>query len=446
MGKIIVPIKGMHCRSCELLLEDKLGEIPGVSHVRVSQRKGEALVTVGDAPPSDAALCAVVESAGYRVGRDGRTTWLSRDTRDYRNFALAALILAAFYLIIRAIGLTKIGLPTGVATPALALVVGLVAGVSTCAALVGGLVMALAARHAEVHPEATGWQKFRPHLWFNLGRVAGFAVFGAVLGAAGGFLKLSPGAIAVLMIIVGVVMTLLGLKLVGLSPRLAEWTITLPTSLARLFGSNESTEYRPLTAVVSGALTFFLPCGFTQAMQVAAIGSASPASGALIMSAFALGTAPALLGIGGLTAALKGRATRLFSAVIGLGVLVFGIYNISNGFAAAGFRWPSPTAPTSAQVSAGQPIEDGYQVIRMNETSRGYSPNSFTVKAGVPVRWIVNVNNPYTCAASLAVPVLGRSFDLHAGENVIEFTPPDSGTVPFSCSMGMYRGLINVVP
>ena len=30
------------------------------------------------------------------------------------------------------------------------------------------------------------------------------------------------------------------------------------------------------------------------------------------------------------------------------------------------------------------------------------------------------------------------------GENVITFTPTKAGPIPFSCSMGMYRGVINV--
>ncbi|NCP77121.1 sulfite exporter TauE/SafE family protein [bacterium] len=47
-----------------------------------------------------------------------------------------------------------------------------------------------------------------------------------------------------------------------------------------------------MTALGSGALTFFLPCGFTLAMQAYAITTGSFITGALTMMAFALGTAP----------------------------------------------------------------------------------------------------------------------------------------------------------
>jgi copper chaperone CopZ len=47
MGKIIVPIRGMHCKSCEILIEDRIKNIAGVKHVEVSYSKGKALVTYG---------------------------------------------------------------------------------------------------------------------------------------------------------------------------------------------------------------------------------------------------------------------------------------------------------------------------------------------------------------------------------------------------------------
>lgn len=58
------------------------------------------------------------------------------------------------------------------------------------------------------------------------------------------------------------------------------------------------TATNPYLAPVVGALTFFLPCGFTQSMQLLALGSGSPVQGGIIMAAFALGTLPVLLAVG----------------------------------------------------------------------------------------------------------------------------------------------------
>ena len=71
-------------------------------------------------------------------------------------------------------------------------VLGLVAATSTCLAVAGGLLLAVANKHAEKYPHATGWQKFKPHIYFNIGRVAGYTILGALVGALGSFLTLSP--------------------------------------------------------------------------------------------------------------------------------------------------------------------------------------------------------------------------------------------------------------
>ncbi|KKQ40096.1 MAG: Heavy metal transport/detoxification protein [Candidatus Moranbacteria bacterium GW2011_GWC2_37_73] len=81
----------------------------------------------------------------------------------------------------------------------------------------------------------------------------------------------------------------------------------------------------------------------------------------------------------------------------------------------------------------------------MKEIASGYSPNKFTIKKGVPVKWVIDAQAPYSCASSLVVSSLKIQKTLKAGENVIEFTPKETGKIPFSCSMGMYTGAFTVV-
>jgi plastocyanin domain-containing protein len=81
----------------------------------------------------------------------------------------------------------------------------------------------------------------------------------------------------------------------------------------------------------------------------------------------------------------------------------------------------------------------------MNVTGRGYSPNAFTVRQGIPVKWVITSDGSYSCANYLVSPKLGVRQALQSGENVITFTPTEAGRIPFSCSMGMYRGAFTVV-
>ena len=75
-----------------------------------------------------------------------------------------------------------------------------------------------------------------------------------------------------------------------------------------------------------------------------------------------------------------------------------------------------------------------------------YDPDILTVKAGIPVRWEIDGVNVAGCISYLQSSKLGIGIQLKQGPNVVEFTPKKPGTYSFSCSMGMFRGTINVIP
>ena len=425
-------ISGMHCKSCEILVEDQLKKIPNIVAVKANQKTGQVTLSYNGTEPSNEKIAEEVKNSGYQMGKDGLLPWISIDYRDYRDLLIAVgvLILA----ILTAIGLGVFNLnidasKTGLLT---ALLVGLVAGVSTCMALVGGLVLGLSSRHAELHPEATIGQKFMPNVYFNLGRIAGFGILGGLIGLIGTAFRMSGNTLGILTIIVGGVMIFLGLKLIEIFPALRNKTISLPSSLAKILGINRhDKKYSVRNSLTMGALTFFLPCGFTQAMQLYAISSGSFVTGGLVMMLFALGTAPGLLSVGGLTAIFKGKAARIFFMIAGLIVIILGVYNITNASQLISFR-----SVNNQQVeNVGKP-----QIVKMTQDASGYTPNVFTVKVGQKVRWVINSTNPFTCASSIIMREYNINRGLNKGENIIEFMPTRVGEFRFSCTMGMYTG------
>ena len=80
----------------------------------------------------------------------------------------------------------------------------------------------------------------------------------------------------------------------------------------------ETRRYSDRNAAVAGALTFFLPCGFTRTVQVFALSTGRPATAAAVVALFALGTLPGLLGLGGVTAFARGPAAQALFAVTGV--------------------------------------------------------------------------------------------------------------------------------
>lgn len=447
--KLVLEIKGMHCRSCEIVLEQNIGKVKGVREVKVNYKKGIAEIEA-EKTPSYSELESAVSKAGYTIGKQDKKGWISRNLEDYLELGAVAMILFVLYLSLKMFGFfgfdTQVGSAPGIIG---VLIIGLTAGISTCMALIGGLVLGISARHAEKHPEATAAQRFRPHMFFNAGRLISYVLFGGLIGLLGSVLQLSNTILGFLTLILSGVMLFMGLKLIGIFPRLENSSITLPKSISKLFGlHNEVKEYSHRGSFLVGALTFFVPCGFTQAMQLYAVSTGSFVQGAMIMGIFALGTMPGLLGIGGLTSVIKGAFARYFFRFAGVLVLVFTYFNFTSGMTVVQgmFSGDSGIQTAVTNIERGeQQNKPEKQVIEMTQSMGGYSPRQFTVKKGVPVVWKINSTSQFTCASYVGIPAYRIGKRLEPGENIIEFTPSEVGKVRFSCSMGMYSGIFNVV-
>ncbi|MGE5425902.1 MAG: sulfite exporter TauE/SafE family protein [Bacillota bacterium] len=444
-GNILkVKVSGLHCRSCEILSEEKLMQIPEVKSAKVSHLHREATIDFGDKQPNIEAVRQALRSAGYDLDEDsGHETPPEGKNKKWKDMGLAALIATVIFIAIRLSGLSGL---QGTSNPgnlsfAGIVVVGLVAGISTCMALVGGIVMAISADYSKRHPQASAGQKFLPHLYFNAGRIAGFFILGGLLGALGLAFKISISFSAWLTLLIGFLIAFIGLQVLDIFPALNRFSLTLPKRLGAAVKSKKE-DGRPAAALISGALSFFLPCGFTQSMQILALSSGSFIAGASIMSVFALGTAPGLLGIAGLMSAIKGRRKSLMLKTAGLVIIIFGLFNINNGYKLISLQ---TSAASTIQTESPAARKEQVQVIRMEQNGRGYTPTHLEVEAGRPVRWIINSTSPFSCASSLIVPALDISQHLKKGENVIEFTADKPGKIGFSCSMGMYRGYIDVI-
>ena len=448
MPTIELEIAGMTCRACETRVGKALGGVPGVVGARVSARRGRAVLRTSG-PVDRSRLARAVRSAGYELGAAERA-WLTRDRRVWRDVALATGVVGIVALLASAGGLLDAAAGAGglVQSGGLAVVVvlGLAAGFSTCMALVGGLVLAVAARFAEQHPDVTPGRRLRPHLAFNAGRIGGFALLGAATGALGGTLTLDARAVAILMVVVSVVMGALGLRLTAISPRLSAGGLALPAGVARALRLDRAADtYRDRTALLLGAGSFFLPCGFTQAVQVYALSTGSPGRAGVVMALFALGTTPGLLGLGGVTAVVRGAAAERFLRVAGVVVLAFAAVNVHGALIvlAPGLGSFGSQAPTA--LSDNVTLEGDVQVLRTTQVATGYEPASAAVYVDREVRWVID-SRALSCATSIHAPAIGLSQLLDLGENVFTFTPTTVGTITYTCAMGMYGGTIEVLP
>lgn len=446
---IVVPVKGMHCRSCEILVEEGLKNLKNVSSVEMSHKTGDAKIFYDNDAPNKNDIEKSIIKSGYSVGYDDKLSWVNHNKKDYQNLGIAFLILVVIYLILKSSGLTDINLSpnTNNLSWGFIILIGLVAGFSTCMALVGGLVLGLSTKFAASQNDLAASQKFIPHLFFGFGRIISFIIFGGILGVIGSVIKISSTVNGMMVILVGLVMIAMGLQLINLFPRFSNFKITLPKNIFKSLGINKTkNDYSNNGAMILGVLTFFLPCGFTQAMQLYAISTGSFWLGGLAMGLFALGTAPGLLSIGGITSIVRGSFKERFFKVAGLAVIFFGLINLGNGYTLVSLDSTKEVKPqTQVDFDPNVVLKNGVQIVNMTETNRGYSPNNFTIKNGIPVRFVINAQAPYSCASALIIPKYKIRAFLTAGENIVEFTPKETGTISFSCSMGMYTGSFKVI-
>lgn len=452
-GKTSVCIDGMTCRSCELTIERKWKKLDGVSDVAVNASTGKATLTHTGKAPTVAELQNALGEGTYIVSTNGTGRKTTRPSL-LQLVGLFALVLL-IGKILSGLGLLNANLSIGSGMSFGAIfVVGLVAASSSCIAVAGGLLLSSAAKFNERYGSSGPAGRMKPVALFVAGRIAGYAILGGLLGVVGKALSPSPIVTASITVIAALYMLVMGLEMLQIAPAwLKNLTPRMPKSLSNRVLDAEGKEH-PLAPFALGAATFFLPCGFTQALQLYALTTGSFATGALSLFAFALGTAPSLLALGWASSSLKGAAGRFFFKFSGALVVVLGLWNVQNGLAIAGYplRLPKISAPSATQAanpasaSDPVPVKDGKQIVKM-KVGAGYVPNHFTIRAGTPVRWEIDATNGAGCASVLVSRQLGIQKVLEqSASNVIEFTPNITGEVAFSCSMGMYRGSFTILP
>lgn len=337
--------RGMHCAACEVLIEKKLLEIPNIKSVDASTSNGQVVVEYDGEKPDISKLNDIFRKDNYTFF-DTSTAFSASNQYEASNksesktekpihatllgFSIAIGIVAVFLLLDR-MGISGLFNISSTSSLFAFFGFGLLAGLSSCAALVGGIVLSMSKQWQEIYAnETSGYKKFQPHAMFNIGRLLSYVILGGVLGLLGSRLQISFEFTALLVILISLLMIALALQMLGVKG-FRKFQFAMPKFITRGIANenNFRGKYMPL---IMGALTFFLPCGLTITAQTIALLSGSVIQGALIMGFFALGTAPVLLAIGlsSVTFSARPHWSATFSKVAGFLVLFFALYNMYN--------------------------------------------------------------------------------------------------------------------
>ena len=324
-------IHGMHCNACILLTESELIDLPNVTHV-TSNLKHHSVEVVGDF--GDKTLEQIAEELTIPLKQHGYTVSVEKQIKemkwaDFKTAIPIALGFAVLFVVLQKIGLVSL-VGGGNVTYGTAFVIGIIASLSTCMAVVGGLLLSMSATFAKEG------DKIRPQLMFHGGRIVSFFILGGVIGALGAVFTLSTSATFILSLIIGIVMLILGINLLDVFPWAKKFQPSMPKFIAT-HAHGVSKLNHTLTPVLVGIATFFLPCGFTQSMQLYTLTTGSFLTGGLTMLAFALGTLPVLALISFSSFSIQNSSKAgIFFKTAGLVVIMFALFNIINSLVVIG--------------------------------------------------------------------------------------------------------------
>lgn len=343
---------------------------------------------------------------------------------------------------------------------------GLVAGGLTCLAVQGGLLATVVASKSEIpFGLAQGGRNSKsetvfPILVFLGAKLVAYTILGMLLGLLGQAFQFSIQTQAILAILVAIFMIGTALNLLNVHPIFRHFVIQPPRFLTRVireqsldFARDKSKSREIFAPALLGAFTVFIPCGTTQAMMALAIASGSPLSGALIMFAFVLGTSPLFFILGYLATRLGEVMQKRFFRLAAAAIIGLAVFNLNNALALTGTSFAVEAAVREVFCTVTictdntSLLHDVVKDPMITIGPGGYTPNQFSVKAGSTVTLKLVNNGGGGCAAAFTIPSLGVRQVVQVGETkMIAFVAPMSpGMLPFMCSMGMYRGTINVI-
>lgn len=489
-------IVGMTCVNCQNKIEHKLKNTAGIQEVTVSYNTGFADIAYDSDMITLKDIRTIIEKLDYEILPE-----TGKERSDMGRIISLLVIIVSLYVLLQQFGILNLLVPSQLADTKMGygmlFIVGLITSIH-CIAMCGGINLSQCIPHGENGNENDNrLATFRPAILYNLGRVISYTAIGFLLGLVGMLIEGGSGTgvpilfQGVLKIIAGIFMVILGINMLGIFPWLRRFNLRMPKFLAVKIGTKKVNSRQPL---MIGLLNGLMPCGPLQSMQIVALASGNPFAGALAMFLFSLGTVPLMLGFGSLVSAFGKKFSQKVMSVGAVLVVVLGLAMLSQGGSLSGLLLPDRllgmiivlciigvvasirfnrrlykavsiitvmviivtggialnrlnenVSLNEATAAAGEiEIVDGVQVINSTLNSGRY-PN-ITVQAGIPVKWVIDAPSGSIngCNYKMLLKEYGIEHEFTEGENIIEFTPVKSGTVQYTCWMGMIRGNIFV--
>ncbi len=323
-------IIGMRCVGCETAIEEALQVLPGVRSAKANHTGGCVDVRFDDAVNRLSQILAIIEEAGYGVTLGGAPAAPVRPPMwVWLGQGLKMLIL---FLAIGSVVYWGMSLMPGVMMqmhdPSVGYAMILLAGFLTgfhCIGMCGSFVVAYSTAAAG---RGKGAQVLA-HLAYGAGKTLSYAAIGAIFGAVGALMTITPYLRGIVAVAAGLFLVLYGLRMLNLFTGQSWLGWVFPKAV--MHGVQTGIRHQPRPLVIGLLSGFLLGCGPLQAMYIMAAGTGSPREGALLLMFFSLGTLGPLLTLGVFAHLLSRRMMNELLRASGVLVLIMGLLMINRG-------------------------------------------------------------------------------------------------------------------
>ena len=468
-------ISGMTCINCQTRIQNVLKKQSGITHATVSYETGTADISYDPSMISLEQIQSLIDDLGYSASAQ-KTSHATTFLRILRELGIIMLL----YFLLQHFGILNYLAPASLADAQMGygmlFVIGLITSVH-CIAMCGGINLSQTLQKGtQLSANASNASNvsramFQNAAAYNVGRIISYTVIGGILGSIGaltgmaGTLQTSSFFQGLLKLLAGALMVLMGINMLGLFPGLRRLRLQIPLPCfqkGKQKGNlkerkDKNASHKRKTPFLIGLFNGLMPCGPLQSMQIVALASANPFTGALSMFFFALGTIPLMLGFGSIVAGLGKRFTKQVLKCGAILVVVMGLSMMSQGTALSGMssklntlfsakkETAAGTSDSNHSSNSNTGIEkDGIQYVSSTLES-GHYPD-ITVKAKTPVKWTIHAEKSSIngCNYKILLPDFNTECVFEEGDNTIEFTPQKAGVYTYSCWMGMITGKIYV--
>jgi sulfite exporter TauE/SafE len=280
---------------------------------------------------------------------------------------------------------------------------------------------------------------------FLLAKLVAYTLIGFLLGWLGSAIQLTSVMRGWFQVVIGIFLLGNALRMFDIHPLFRYFSFEPPSWITRYIrrtARNSRSEF--FTPIFLGVLTVFIPCGVTQTVMALALSTGNPVQAALMMFAFTLGTTPVFFTLAYLFTSLGSKLERGFLVVTAFLILILGVVSLDSGLNLLGSPVSiSRLVASNSTGTASLETQSGDAVVQIFVENVRYSPDVVYARAGVPVQLELITDDTMGCTRSFTIPALNVAEILpRSGTTVIEIPPQKEGEIGFTCSMGMYSGVI----